>query len=138
MTLEITETGLITDHVRTLETLTRLQALGVKLSLDDFGTGYSSLQHLTLPLQELKIDRQFVSRMTTSPQNHAIAQAVVDVAHNLGLRVVGEGVEDTATLEALRRLGCDEVQGYQLCRPVPPVELMAWLRDQVVAEHTVG
>jgi diguanylate cyclase len=136
VTLEITETALMADQSHTRETLTRLQDLGVKLSLDDFGTGYSSLQHLTLPLQELKIDRQFVSRMTTSPQSHAIARAVVDVAHDLGLRVVGEGVEDPATLEALRRLGCDEVQGYQLCRPVPATELRAWLRGQVVAERT--
>jgi diguanylate cyclase (GGDEF)-like protein len=136
VTLEITETALTADDRRTRESLTRLQDLGVKLSLDDFGTGYSSLSHLTMPLQELKIDRQFVTHMTTSPQSHAIARAVVDVAHDLGLRVVGEGVEDTATLEALRRLGCDEVQGYQLCVPVPEVELRAWLRDQVVAEHS--
>jgi len=117
--------------------VTRLQDLGVKLSLDDFGTGYSSLSHLTMPLQELKIDRQFVTHMTTSPRSHAIARAVVDVAHDLGLRVVGEGVEDPATLEALRRIGCDEVQGYQLCPPIPEVELQAWLRDQVVAERVV-
>jgi diguanylate cyclase (GGDEF)-like protein len=135
VTLEITETALMADHAQTRETLTRLHDLGVELSLDDFGTGYSSLQHLTLPLQELKIDRQFVTHMTTSPQSHAIARAVVDVAHDLGLRVVGEGVEDTATLEALRRLGCDEVQGYQLCRPVPAPELTAWLAGQVLAER---
>jgi EAL domain-containing protein (putative c-di-GMP-specific phosphodiesterase class I) len=88
-----------------------------------------------MPLQELKIDRQFVTHMTTSPQSHAIARAVVDVAHDLGLRVVGEGVEDPATLEALRRIRCDEVQGYQLCPPVPEAELQLWLRDQVVAER---
>jgi diguanylate cyclase (GGDEF)-like protein len=136
VTLEITETALTADQCRTRESLTRLQDLGVKLSLDDFGTGYSSLSHLTMPLQELKIDRQFVTHMTTSLQSHAIARAVVDVAHDLGLLVVGEGVEDTATLEALRRIGCDEVQGYQLCPPVPEVELQAWLRDQVVAERS--
>jgi len=137
VTLEITETALTADQLRTRESLTRLQDLGVKLSLDDFGTGYSSLSHLTMPLQELKIDRQFVTHMTTSPRSHAIARAVVDVAHDLGLRVVGEGVEDPATLEALRRIGCDEVQGYQLCPPIPEVELQAWLRDQVLAERVV-
>ncbi|MDT7581888.1 MAG: hypothetical protein QOK35_3152 [Pseudonocardiales bacterium] len=135
ITLEITETALIADQNRTRESLNRLRELGVRLSLDDFGTGYSSLSHLTMPLQELKIDRQFVTDMTTSPQSHAIARAVVVVAHDLGLRVVGEGVEDLDTLEALRKLGCDEVQGYQLCPPLPEVELRAWLRHQVVAEH---
>ena len=132
VTLEITETALISDHTGVRQCLARLHGLGVRLSLDDFGTGYSSLSHLTMPLQELKIDRQFVSRMTTSPQDHAIARAVVDVAHDLGLRVVGEGVEDSDTLEALRRLGCDEVQGYQLCQPLPDAELRVWLRHQVV------
>lgn len=91
------------------------------------GTGYSSLSHLTMPLDELKIDRTFVTDMAMSPQSHAIARAVVDVAHALGLRVVGEGVEDSDTLEALRVLGCDEVQGYRLCRPLPVDELRVWL-----------
>jgi EAL domain-containing protein (putative c-di-GMP-specific phosphodiesterase class I) len=136
VTLEITETALIADQDRTRDSLNRLRELGVRLSLDDFGTGYSSLSHLTMPLQELKIDRQFVTDMTTSPQSHAIARAVVVVAHDLGLRVVGEGVEDLDTLEALRRLGCDEVQGYRLCPPVPEIELRAWLRHQVIAEHS--
>ena len=135
VTLEITETALTADPDRTRESLHRLQALGVKLSLDDFGTGYSSLSHLTMPLQELKIDRQFVTHMTTSPQDHAIARAVVDGAHDRGLRGGGEGVEDPATLEALRRIGCDEVQGYQLCPPVPDAQLRAWLRTQVIAER---
>ena len=117
--------------------MTRLHALGVAVALDDFGAGYTSLAQLrNLPLRELKIDRQFVTDMTTSPQSHAIARAVVVVAHDLGLRVVGEGVEDLDTLEALRRLGCDEVQGYRLCPPVPEVELRAWLQHQVIAEHS--
>jgi diguanylate cyclase (GGDEF)-like protein len=137
VTLEITETALIADQDRTRESLNRLRELGVRLSLDDFGTGYSSLSHLTMPLQELKIDRQFVTDMTTSAQSHAIARAVVVVAHDLGLRVVGEGVEDLDTLEALRKLGCDEVQGYRLCPPVPEVELRAWLRHHVIAERSV-
>ena len=127
VTLEITETALVADDLSTRTALGRLHTLGVRLSLDDFGTGYSSLSHLTMPLDELKIDRTFVTDMTMSPQSHAIARAVVDVAHALGLRVVGEGVEDSDTLEALRVLGCDEVQGYRLCRPLPVDELRVWL-----------
>lgn len=132
ITLEITETALIADDVSSVKAMARLQELGVRLSLDDFGTGYSSLSHLTMPLQELKIDQQFVTDMTVSPQSHAIARAVVDVAHALGLGVVGEGVEDAETLEALRRLGCDAVQGYFTCRPLPEPELRAWLHDRPV------
>lgn len=135
ITLEITETALIADDVSTTKAMARLQDLGVRLSLDDFGTGYSSLSHLTMPLQELKIDQQFVTDMTVSPQSHAIARAVVDVAHALGLGVVGEGVEDADTLEALRMLGCDEVQGYHLCRPIPEPQLRVWLRDRLHSPH---
>jgi EAL domain-containing protein (putative c-di-GMP-specific phosphodiesterase class I) len=128
LTLEITEGIAMTDPARVLDVLGRLRALGVRLSLDDFGAGSSAFAHLTrLPVEEVKIDRSFVSRMTAHGSDAAIVRATIDLAHDLGLRVVAEGVEDEATWEALHRLGCDEAQGYLLSRPLAPEALQAWL-----------
>ena len=126
--LEITETTAMADTTRTRAVLRRLDSLGVALSIDDFGTGYSSLAYLRgLPVRELKIDRSFVSRMANDPNDHAIVVATIDLAHNLGLRVVAEGVEDEATLDELTRHGCDLVQGYLFAKPMPAGELQTWL-----------
>jgi EAL domain-containing protein (putative c-di-GMP-specific phosphodiesterase class I) len=98
--------------------------MGVRLALDDFGTGYSSLTHLkTLPIDEVKIDRSFVARMCENAEDAAIVDATIGLAHRLGMRVVGEGVEDDRTWQQLSALGCDLIQGYALARPRPAEEL---------------
>ena len=119
------------DPDRTVPTLERLAAIGVALSLDDFGTGYSSLSYLQrLPVREVKIDRSFVSGLTRGDAQHAsgvLVRSIVSLGSSLGLRIVAEGVEDAETLEHLRDLGCDMVQGYHVARPVPGPELHATL-----------
>lgn len=131
LTLEITERAFLSDGDCALDVLSRLRGLGIRLALDDFGTGYSAMAYLQrMPLDELKIDRRFITDLPVSRQNRAIARAVIDLAHALDMQVVGEGVEDAATFDALRELRCDEAQGYFLCRPVPVPELMTWLSSQ--------
>jgi diguanylate cyclase (GGDEF)-like protein len=133
LVLEITETALMIDPERALETVEALRGLGIAIAIDDFGTGYSSLAYLKrLPAVELKIDRAFVRRMTHDTEDAAIVRSTIALAHELGLRVVGEGVEDSQTLEMLGRLGCDIAQGYYLNRPQPAAELSTWLRSAAV------
>jgi diguanylate cyclase (GGDEF)-like protein len=128
LTLEITESAIVTDMERAGEVLGRLRAHGVRISIDDFGTGYSSIAHLRdMPPHELKIDRSFVMKMCASTRDETIVRAVVDLAGNLGLRVVAEGVETEDALRVLAGLGCDEAQGYLISRPLPAAELIAWL-----------
>jgi diguanylate cyclase (GGDEF)-like protein len=125
---EITESTVLVDPTRSKLVLDRLSAMGVKLSIDDFGTGYSSLAYLKrLPLNELKIDRSFVMHMLENEDDAVIVRSTIDLARNLGLEVVAEGVEDAPTWDALASLGCDVAQGYFLSRPVPAEELGAWL-----------
>jgi diguanylate cyclase (GGDEF)-like protein len=131
LTLEITESAFISDGDLALTILNRLRQMGVRLALDDFGTGYSAMAYLQqMPLHELKIDRRFITHLLDSRQDRAITRAVIDIAHALDMQVVGEGVEDAVTLDALRDLKCDEAQGYFICRPVPVPELMAWLAQR--------
>jgi len=126
MTLEVTESVLMTDPARAMEVLGELRNLGVSLALDDFGTGWSSLTHLQrMPVDEIKIDRSFVAAMATDAGSAAIVSSTVDLAHALGLRVVAEGIEDEATWTRLRAVGCDAAQGYHLSRPLPTGELEA-------------
>ena len=129
LTLEITESALMANPARAQTVLTQLGALGVRLSIDDFGTGYSSLGYLKqLPVDEVKIDQSFVRALGTGERkNAAIVRSVVDLGHNLGLRVVAEGVEDEGTSDLLRGMGCDVAQGYYLSRPVPAADLDAWI-----------
>jgi diguanylate cyclase (GGDEF)-like protein len=128
--LEITETIIMTDPTRARRVLTELADMGVTLSIDDFGTGYSSLAYLRdLPVHELKIDRTFVQDMGSNSDNEVIVRAVVDLARNLGLRTIAEGVEDLGTWEQLRQLGCDSAQGYYLARPMPPDQFWAWVHQ---------
>jgi diguanylate cyclase (GGDEF)-like protein/PAS domain S-box-containing protein len=130
--IEITESALISDPERALEVTRRITALGVKLSIDDFGTGYSSLSYLRkLPLSALKIDRSFVMDMDRNEQDTIIVKSTINLAHNLGLKVVAEGVETAATLETLTQLGCDMAQGYHLSRPLPAEQLEDWLFRQM-------
>jgi diguanylate cyclase (GGDEF)-like protein len=126
--LEVTEHVLMADPARMTQALESMGRLGVDLSLDDFGTGYSSLVHLKrLPVSELKVDRSFVSRMTSDADDAVIVRSIVDLAHSLGLRVVAEGVETVDTWRALEALGCDLAQGYLISRPVCAAEATHWL-----------
>jgi diguanylate cyclase (GGDEF)-like protein len=136
LTLELTETSVMAEPLRTVKVLERLAERGIQLSVDDFGTGYSSLSYLQrLPVQEVKIDRSFVSSMDASPADATIVQSIVDLGHNLGLRVVAEGVEDAATWSRLATMGCDLAQGYYLSRPVPGATLARWAQDRREAAH---
>ena len=117
--LELTETGAMREPVQMMDVLTRLCLKGFRLSIDDFGTGYSSLVQLQrMPFSEIKIDRSFVMQMTKNKSCRVIAQIIVDLARNLELKSVAEGVEDEAALNALAAMGCDLAQGYHLSRPV--------------------
>jgi diguanylate cyclase (GGDEF)-like protein len=132
LTLELTETSLVTDPARVAAILHQLATMGVRISIDDFGTGYSSLSRLSdLPVDEVKIDKSFVFAMANGAPE-TVVRSVIDLGHNLGLRVVAEGVEDLGTLQRLRQLHCDAVQGYVLSRAVAPNVLEAWLADQDV------
>jgi diguanylate cyclase (GGDEF)-like protein len=125
--LEITESAIMDEPQRAEATLNQLHAAGFKLSIDDFGTGYSSLAYLKrLPVDELKIDRSFVMAMETDEQDAKIVRSTIDLAHNLGLTVVAEGVESEAILQQLAALHCDEAQGYHMSRPMPAAELPAF------------
>jgi EAL domain-containing protein (putative c-di-GMP-specific phosphodiesterase class I) len=124
VTLELTESVLMSDPDAAVRSLASLRELGVQLSIDDFGTGYSSLAYLReLPVDELKIDRAFIARAELTGEDLALVRTIVELGHILGLRVVAEGIENAAQLAALRRLGCALGQGYHLCRPQDPSEL---------------
>jgi diguanylate cyclase (GGDEF)-like protein len=128
LTLELTETALTTEADRALSTLQQLHDGGVRLSLDDFGQGYTSLGQIShLPLNELKIDKAFVTTMCTDSGNREIVRSVVGLAHSFGLRVVAEGVESADVLAALGDLGCDQAQGYHIARPAGRAEFVTWL-----------
>lgn len=127
--LEITEGAIMEDPVRALSALHALHEMGVRLSIDDFGTGYSSLAYLKkLPVDELKIDRSFVVDLDSDSDDEAIVRATVDLAHNMGLQVVAEGVETQSVLQRLQAIGCDEAQGYFLSRPLRVTDFAAWLQ----------
>lgn len=126
--LEITETAIMPGPSHALEVLNHLSARGVRISIDDFGTGYSSLSYLKqLPVDELKIDRSFVSGMIHDTDDAVIVRSTIDLAHNIGLRVVAEGVEDQATWDLLAGMQCDAAQGYYISRPMTADDLVRWL-----------
>jgi diguanylate cyclase len=137
--LEITETIIMTDPARARRVLTELADIGVTLSIDDFGTGYSSLAYLRdLPVHQLKIDRSFVQELGARSDDVVIVRSVVDLARNLGLRTIAEGVEDAATWEQLTDLGCDSAQGYYLARPMAAPLFEAWIDGYVPCPATPG
>jgi diguanylate cyclase (GGDEF)-like protein len=130
LTLEITESVLMEDPERALRVVTELDLMGIEISIDDFGTGYSSLSYLKkLPAREIKIDKSFVTDMDRDADDALIVRSTIELAHNLGLRVVAEGIERPEVWAALRALGCDRGQGYLLGRPMPAEQLTGWLRD---------
>lgn len=135
--LELTESILLHQLDSVMDTLVRLKKLGVKLSIDDFGTGYSSLSYLKrFDIDKLKIDRSFVRDINHDADDSAIVRAIIQMGHGLNLRIIAEGVEDITALEQLRRLGCDEAQGYYYARPMPADVLMEFLREHVPVGKT--
>jgi EAL domain-containing protein (putative c-di-GMP-specific phosphodiesterase class I) len=136
---EVSEHTVMSDPQRVCEVLAALRALGVRLSLDDFGTGQASLAYLKqLPLDEVKIDRAFVTSMADDDGDAVIVRSTIDLARNLGLEVVAEGVESESVLEALVDLRCSSVQGFYLSRPLPSLELEAWLSNRSTNPRTSG
>jgi len=130
LTLEITENSVMQDVDHAITVLECLRDIGVRISIDDFGTGHSSLAQLkNIPLHELKIDKSFVMNLTDDERNAAIVRTTIELAHNMDLDVVAEGVEDEKTLRQLSDAGCEQAQGYFLSKPVSSGELLAWCRD---------
>jgi len=134
LTLEITEDVLMADAARSQQVMAGLRRLGVRLSIDDYGTGYSSLSYLrALPVDELKLDRSFVSHLTSDERAAAIVRSTLQLSRDLGMSMVVEGVEDAATLASLRSWGCDVAQGYHIARPMPADAFLAWLPGRSAA-----
>lgn len=132
--LEITESTLMADPDKARNILLALSKLGIAISIDDYGTGYSSLAYLkSLPITTLKIDRAFISQMAESNQDRIIVHSTVQLAHNLGLQVTAEGIEDPVLVKVLKELGCDKGQGFHICRPVALSQLNHWLEQH---EHS--
>jgi EAL domain-containing protein (putative c-di-GMP-specific phosphodiesterase class I) len=128
LTLEVTEGAMMTNPVKASYVLGNLHEMGVQISIDDFGTGYSSLGYLKdLPVDEVKVDRAFVTDMATHEKNACIVRSVIELGHNLGLRVAAEGVEDRASLELLASWDCDLAQGYYLSRPLADRQFSEWM-----------
>jgi EAL domain-containing protein (putative c-di-GMP-specific phosphodiesterase class I) len=127
--LEITEGVVLVDPKSSLPQLRKLREMGIGLSLDDFGTGYSSMTHLrSLPVDQIKIDRQFVGSMTTTEEDAFIVRAAIELGHNLGMSVVAEGIEDAGTLAEIVASGCTLAQGYYFSKPLPAPEVLPWVR----------
>ena len=132
LTLEITESTLMVNLDHGVQILNRLRTLGVSVAIDDFGTGYSSLAYLKdLPIDYLKIDRMFVQDIVTDTHDAAIASSIINLAHNLGLKVIAEGVEDSAMLDVLAVFGCDQYQGFYFARPLPAADIPALVTRSV-------
>jgi EAL domain-containing protein (putative c-di-GMP-specific phosphodiesterase class I) len=132
LTVELTETALLTDPALALRHLRSLRDLGVRIALDDFGTGYSSLSHLRkFPVDQLKVDRTFVADVCESSEDRAVVQAVIDLARALSLEVVAEGIEGSRQQRELVGMGCTLGQGYHLCRPLRSADCRRLVKDRV-------
>jgi EAL domain-containing protein (putative c-di-GMP-specific phosphodiesterase class I) len=130
LVLELTETSTMADPLRAMDILTRLRLMGFRLAIDDFGTGFSSLAQLVrLPFSEIKVDKSFVIDALRSPEARTIVRSTVDLAHNLGLRAIAEGVEDAEILRLMAELGCDQAQGFHIAEPMPAEQVPGWQRD---------
>jgi len=126
--LEITENVVMTDITRAMDSIVKLQSMGIKVSIDDFGTGYSSLAYLRkLPIDKIKIDRSFIQEVASNDSDLTIVKSMIDLSHGLGKRVLAEGVETVEQLNVLRHLGCDAVQGYFINKPLPEDKLVRYL-----------
>jgi EAL domain-containing protein (putative c-di-GMP-specific phosphodiesterase class I) len=123
--LEITESAIMGDPQKTMRTLTCIRDLGVRFTIDDFGTGYSSLAHLRkLPVTGMKIDKSFVQNMESDRDNAVIVRSIIDLGHNLGLKVIAEGVESRQAQDMLVAFECDEAQGYYYMQPTPASDVV--------------
>ncbi|QOC23733.1 EAL domain-containing protein [Wenzhouxiangella sp. AB-CW3] len=130
LVLEVTETAAMREFERTLKVLRSLNDLNIQISIDDFGTGHSSLAYLRrLPVQEIKIDRSFVMEMDRNQDDLTIVRTIIDMCHNLGYRIVAEGIESDRSLQLLREMGCDVAQGYFIARPLPPDQAESWVQQ---------
>lgn len=131
MIMEITESAMMQDPALGLNLLNQLNDMGIQISIDDYGTGYSSLAYLKrLPVNEMKIDRAFIKDMASDEDDKLIVSTTIEMGHKFGLRVIAEGVEDSETVELLKLMDCDQVQGYFYAKPMPIDELYAWIGQQ--------
>ncbi len=139
LTLEITESVMVSERERSLRELARLRRLGCRISIDDFGTGYSSMAYLkSLPVDEIKIDKSFVSELGENPKDEIIVRSIIDLAHRFGLSVTAEGVETDEAWALLTSIGCDVVQGFRLARPLTVEALDAWASQRAGTPLTAG
>jgi EAL domain-containing protein (putative c-di-GMP-specific phosphodiesterase class I) len=128
--IELTEATLMSNAEKSVSMLERLSELGVVVAIDDFGTGYSSMSYLQrFPIDKLKIDRSFIRDLNSNPDDASIVRAIISLAHGLRLKVVAEGVESAAQLELLKRMGCDQYQGFLRGAAVPASDMQALLAD---------
>lgn len=135
--LEITESMVMENPAKTIESMRELRNIGIKLSLDDFGTGYASLNYLKqFPINCIKLDRSYVKDIATDPHDAAICAATISLANSLGLEVVAEGVETAKQYEYLKRLGCKKIQGYYFCKPLPEAEVIAYIESSHSKDHS--
>lgn len=126
--MEITESTLMADPVKAHKVITEVANLGVTFAIDDYGTGYSSLAYLkSLPVSTLKIDRAFISQMSSDEQDNIIVNSTIQLAHNLGMKVTAEGIEDPMSIDELCKMNCDRGQGFLFCRPIPVEKIDPWL-----------
>jgi EAL domain-containing protein (putative c-di-GMP-specific phosphodiesterase class I) len=135
--LEVTETAVMAEPARAVDSIKRLSALGLQVSIDDFGTGYSSMSYLKeLLVAKIKIDKSFVKDMAVNHNDDVIVRSTVELGHNLGLKVVAEGVENEAAWNRLKALGCDDAQGYFLSRPLPSDVFVEWLKQSAWSQDS--
>lgn len=133
LTLEVTETSVMLDHDVSVEMLVRLNAMGIKLSIDDFGTGHSSFIYLKhLPIKEIKIDKSFVFGVLDDSNDVKIIQRTIDLAHDIGCHVVAEGIETQEVLDKLTSMGCDQLQGFYISKPLTPEDLVIWYKASLL------
>ena len=134
--LEVTETAVMTEPLQAIETITKLSNMGIQISIDDFGTGYSSMALLKkLLVAKIKIDKSFITDMLKNSSDAVIVRAAIELGHNLGFKVVAEGVENQEVWNQLKDLGCDSAQGYFMSHPLPPDKLMEWLQQSQLKKH---
>ena len=137
--LEVTESTLVQDTEKFIQSLQRIKALGIRISIDDFGTGYSNLSYLQrFAVDKLKIDQSFVKRLLNGPQDLAIVTAIIQMAKSLNLKTNAEGVEDAQTCELLAAIGCDLAQGYYFARPLTPAQFEDFMYENLGAAPTVS
>jgi EAL domain-containing protein (putative c-di-GMP-specific phosphodiesterase class I) len=136
---EVTESMLIESVNNAADVLTRLHDMGCQLSLDDFGTGYTSMQYLkSYPIDTIKIDRSFIIDVCTDEDDKTLTETIINMSHNLGKKVIAEGVEDAEQLELLRKMGCNEAQGYFIAKGMSLDDLMDWMKSYDPSEYVVN